>query len=48
MTGIGNWEYTEVESGLAAGDRVILSVEQEGLRPGRHVRVHMASTTGRS
>jgi HlyD family secretion protein len=33
-TGIGNWEYTEVTQGLAAGDRVVVSVDREGLKDG--------------
>ena len=33
-TGIGNWEYTEVTQGLKAGDRVVVSVDREGLKDG--------------
>jgi HlyD family secretion protein len=33
-TGIGNWEYTEVTQGLEAGDRVVVSVDREGLKDG--------------
>lgn len=33
-TGIGNWEYTEVTQGLAAGDRVVVSIDREGLKDG--------------
>jgi HlyD family secretion protein len=33
-TGIGNWEYTEVTKGLQAGDRVVVSIDREGLRDG--------------
>jgi HlyD family secretion protein len=33
-TGIANWEFTEVKSGVGEGDRVVLSVEREGVAPG--------------
>jgi HlyD family secretion protein len=33
-TGLANWEYTEVLEGLAAGDRVVVSLEREGVRAG--------------
>jgi HlyD family secretion protein len=33
-TGIGNWEYTEVARGLEAGQRVIVSIDREGLADG--------------
>ncbi|NJD32110.1 MAG: efflux RND transporter periplasmic adaptor subunit [Gammaproteobacteria bacterium] len=33
-TGIGNWEYTEVTEGLKAGDRVVVSIDREGLKDG--------------
>jgi HlyD family secretion protein len=33
-TGIGNWEYTEVTGGLEAGDRVVVSLDREGLHDG--------------
>ena len=32
--GIANWQYTEVVSGLHAGDAVVLSVDREGVEPG--------------
>ena len=32
--GIGNWEYTEVTKGLEAGDRVVVSIDREGLKDG--------------
>jgi len=32
--GISNWEYTEVLSGLREGEKVVLSVEREGVVPG--------------
>jgi HlyD family secretion protein len=32
--GLANWQYTEVISGLQAGDVVVVSVERKGLAPG--------------
>jgi HlyD family secretion protein len=32
--GISNWEYTEVVSGLAAGEAVVSSIDREGVRDG--------------
>lgn len=33
--GLANWEFTEVKSGLALGDRVITSIDRAGVEPGR-------------
>lgn len=33
-TGLANWAFTEVVSGLAAGDRVLLSFDQENVKTG--------------
>ncbi len=33
-TGIGNWEFTEVTKGLEPGDRVVVSIDREGLKDG--------------
>lgn len=33
-TGLANWEYTEVLDGLAVGDRVVTSLEREGVKAG--------------
>ena len=35
--GLANWEYTEVLEGLAAGERVVTSLEREGVKAGAHV-----------
>jgi HlyD family secretion protein len=35
--GLANWEYTEVLEGLAAGDRIVLSLEKEGVKTGAKV-----------
>ncbi|MCL4779914.1 MAG: efflux RND transporter periplasmic adaptor subunit [Gammaproteobacteria bacterium] len=32
--GVSNWEYTEIRSGLKAGDRVVISVDREGVADG--------------
>lgn len=37
--GLSNWTYTEVLSGLKAGDRVVMSVGQEGVEAGARVNV---------
>jgi HlyD family secretion protein len=34
QVGLGNWEYTEVTQGLEAGQRVIVSIDREGLADG--------------
>mgnify|MGYP001765357713 CR=1 FL=1 len=36
--GLANWAYTEVRSGLAAGDRVLLSFDDEAVKAGVKVR----------
>jgi HlyD family secretion protein len=33
-TGVANWEYTEVVRGLAEGDRVVSSIDREGVADG--------------
>ncbi|WP_227816573.1 efflux RND transporter periplasmic adaptor subunit [Nitrogeniibacter aestuarii] len=35
--GIANWEYTEVKDGLADGDRIVTSLEREGVEAGAFV-----------
>jgi HlyD family secretion protein len=35
--GLANWEYTEVLEGLAPGDRIVVSLEKEGVKPGVRV-----------
>ena len=35
-TGLANWEFTEVLEGLAVGDKVVTSLEREGVKPGVH------------
>lgn len=35
-TGLSNWSFTEVRSGLQSGDKIVLSVEREGVVAGAH------------
>jgi HlyD family secretion protein len=44
--GLSNWEYTEIVEGLAAGDRIVTSLERAGLRAGVPVTIE-AATPGR-
>src|SRR5574340_812248 len=37
-TGLANWEYTEIASGLNEGDRVVMSLDQAGVKAGVRVR----------
>ena len=37
-TGLANWAYTEITGGLNAGDRVLLSFDQEGVKAGVKVK----------
>ncbi|MBL8450831.1 MAG: efflux RND transporter periplasmic adaptor subunit [Dechloromonas sp.] len=36
-TGLANWEYTEIAEGLQAGDRIVTSLEKEGVKAGARV-----------
>jgi HlyD family secretion protein len=36
--GLSNWEHTEVRAGLAAGERVVLSLERTGVKAGAKAR----------
>jgi len=38
-TGISNWEWTEILSGIAEGDRVVTSLEIKNLNPGARVGI---------
>jgi len=44
-TGLANWEYAEVLEGLAAGDRVVTSLEREGVKVGARVLIEAAPPT---
>lgn len=39
VTGLSNWNFIEVVSGLAEGDTIVLSVGLEGVKAGAYVRV---------
>ena len=43
-TGLANWEYTEVLEGLAAGERVVTSLEREGVKAGASFSSEAAAT----
>lgn len=36
-TGLSNWEYTEIQSNVTTSDRIVLSIEREGLTQGVQV-----------
>ena len=36
-TGVRNWEWTEVRSGVRAGERIVTSLDRAGLKPGVRV-----------
>ncbi len=38
-TGLANWDYTEIRSGLREGDLVVTSLDRPEVRDGAHVRV---------
>jgi HlyD family secretion protein len=42
-TGLSNWDFTEIVSGLAQGDKVISSLDAVGLTPGARVKARPAS-----
>lgn len=37
-TGLANWEYTEITSGLNEGDQIVLSLDQAGVKAGARVQ----------
>ncbi len=46
-TGLANWEYTEVIDGLAAGERLVTSVERDGVKAGARVVAEDGAAAGR-
>lgn len=40
--GLGNWAYSEVKKGLTAGDRVVTSLEKEGVKAGIRASIETA------
>jgi HlyD family secretion protein len=45
-TGIVNWKHSEVVSGLSAGDRVVLSVNRDGVVAGARAVAQHGATAG--
>lgn len=45
-TGLANWEFTEVTGGLDEGDRIVISLEREGVEPGAKARPDEALAGG--
>ncbi|MFH1604906.1 MAG: efflux RND transporter periplasmic adaptor subunit [Pseudomonadota bacterium] len=43
--GLANWEFTEVKAGLARGDKVVTSLEREGVKAGARAAVEKRDTT---
>ena len=41
-TGLANWEFTEVKAGLSRGDRVVVSLEREGVKAGARAAAEKA------
>ncbi len=44
-TGIANWEFTEITSGLAEGDRIVISLEREGVKAGATITPETGDAT---
>ena len=47
-TGITNWEYTEVLDGLKQGDRIVASLEREGVKAGAAVTPETSSASSKA
>jgi HlyD family secretion protein len=45
-TGLRNWEWTEIRSGLKGGETVITSVDKPGVRAGARVTARTAPAPG--
>ncbi len=45
-TGLANWEFTEIKSGLTKGDRVVTSLDREGIKPGARVDIETPTGNG--
>lgn len=44
-TGVANWQFTEVASGLNEDDQIVLSIDREGVTPGARVVADTGSAT---
>lgn len=45
--GLANWEFTEIRSGLARGDRVVTSLERQGVKAGARASAEERPAAGR-
>lgn len=45
-TGLANWEFTEIKSGLTKGDRVVTSLDRDGIKPGARVDIETPAGNG--
>ncbi len=45
-TGLSNWKYTEIVSGLQAGDQVVTSIDREGVKAGTAAQAENDSGKG--
>jgi HlyD family secretion protein len=45
-TGVRNWQWTEVRSGLKAGERIVTSLDRSGLEPGARVTTPQPAASG--
>jgi len=45
-TGLANWEFTEVQAGLARGDKVVTSLEREGVKAGARAVAEQKEAAG--
>ncbi len=43
-TGLANWEFTEVKAGLVRGDKVVTSLEREGVKAGARAVAEKSAT----
>lgn len=52
QAGLGNWQFTEIRQGVAAGEQVVTTIDREGLRDGALAKVedgdgHQAPVAGK-
>ena len=45
--GLSNWEFTEVKAGIAAGERVVTSLDREGVKAGAHAAAEAKGAAGK-
>jgi HlyD family secretion protein len=38
QTGLSNWKFTEITSGLETGEQIVTSIDREGVQDGAHVQ----------